>query len=92
MSKHTPGPWVVDAVQYGYIITAKGGAYDIAVVRDIGNEDNKANARLIAAAPELLELLQYLMEIRDHCFIPNDGNWWDNKTRAVIAKATGENK
>ena len=40
----------------------------------------------------LLEVLQDLMEIRDQCFIPNHGNWWENKARAAIAKATGENK
>ena len=83
MSKHTPGPWVVDAAQYGYIITAKGGAYDIAVVRDIGNEDNKANARLIAAAPELLAALKRATDLLaryDH-----DDAW--RQARAAIAEA-----
>ena len=51
----TPGPW--EAGQYGnsIIVTAKDRQYDVAVVRNIGREDNAANARLIAAAPELLE-------------------------------------
>jgi hypothetical protein len=43
----------MEAAHRGYIITANG-FYDVAVVRDIGNEGNRANARLIAAAPDLL--------------------------------------
>ena len=84
MSKYTSGPWVVDAAQYGYIITAKGGAYDIAVVRDIGNEDNKANARLIAAAPELLAALKRATDLLSR--YDHDDAW--RQGRAAIAKAT----
>jgi hypothetical protein len=50
MTKHTPGPWVIDA--YGDV-TANGE--DVAhVVGHYGEEENSANARLIAAAPDLL--------------------------------------
>ena len=54
-AKHTQGSWNVVTMDRGFIITAKDGQYDVAVVRNIGNEDNAANARVIAAAPELLE-------------------------------------
>lgn len=50
---HTPGPWEAEAAQRGFIISALNRAYDIAVIRDIGNLDNRANARLIAAAPTM---------------------------------------
>ena len=65
MSKHTPGPWAILSESRGAIVTARDGCYDVAIVRDIGNEDNKANARLIAAAPELLQALADLLEAAD---------------------------
>ena len=59
---HTKGPWSAIEAQRGFIVTAIDGFYDIAVVRNMGNEDNKANARLIAAAPDLLEALQHAVD------------------------------
>jgi len=72
VSAHTPGPWVVDyALSYGHIKTLgyqseRGSTptvarYDIKGV-SIGIDEQQANARLIAAAPELLEALQNLIE------------------------------
>lgn len=57
MSKHTPGPWVADGAQIfksntegdTNIAQANGFRFD--------RETVEANARLLAAAPELLELL-----------------------------------
>lgn len=49
MSNHTETPWAFVSGHHGYIITAKDGAYDVAVVRNIGNEDNLANAERIVA-------------------------------------------
>ena len=56
MSNHTPGPWVAEPVQGGISITGHMGAH----VARIGYRDNAAHAdaRLIAAAPELLEALR----------------------------------
>ncbi len=88
-AKHTPWPWNVEAAQRGFIVTALNGQYDIAVVRNIGVQDNKANAQLIAAAPELLEALKELSaeEWRDD----NDPilDRARSKARAAIAKAEG---
>ncbi len=56
-TKHTPGPWKVDGDTY---ITAH--SLIIAHCKQNGSlklEDAQANARLIAAAPELLEALEY---------------------------------
>lgn len=87
--QYTQGPWNVEAAQRGFIVTALNGQYDIAVVRNIGEQDNKANAHLIAAAPELLEALKELAteEWRD-----DDDPILDRarcKARAAIAKAEG---
>lgn len=65
-SKHTPGPWDLGVNSYnaetraeGDVLVKKTGkriAYTGSVHTD--REVNKANARLIAAAPELLEALE----------------------------------
>lgn len=92
MTTHTPGPWEarpdsenafsawsVYAVndQNGYICTTSGNA--------------KADARLIAAAPDLLEALREIAELPVSREMQMYG---DNKAadiaRAVIAKATGK--
>jgi hypothetical protein len=58
----------------------------LAEVRDCGSGDVQANARLIAAAPDLLEAL--LRVLRD---VASDGlDGWEDQARAAIAKATGE--
>lgn len=80
MSKHTPGPW---EVRYEYNVfagkrsVASAGGYasngpdELAIV-----EENKANARLIAAAPAMYEALVELWEA---------GEWvWDEFDDATI--------
>ena len=65
MSKHTPGNWIIDEVEADLVeITAENrfGQVEIATVQlgytgKIGDEQ-RANARLIAAAPEMLEALK----------------------------------
>lgn len=62
-AKFTPGPWVIRVNSYHpgqRTIEEKNspdGHFVIAVV-DAGDEREKANARLIACAPELLEALK----------------------------------
>ncbi len=61
MSEHTPGPWAVDEAENG--VTARGGEDMIADcdrLNGLSFEVSRANARLIAAAPELLEALERL--------------------------------
>lgn len=67
MSKHTPGPWAVDADAYPIFIYSESETWPL--IDELGNEegckgafiantgDNKANARLIAAAPTILQEL-----------------------------------
>ena len=60
MSKHTPGPWKVTPSNqtsgWGVCIEAPGRI--IAKLTGRKKNDKEANARLIAAAPELLEALE----------------------------------
>ena len=89
--KHTPGPWTVTADGAGwYIECAPERGHSVAyIMAEIGEEDpdtsddeKEANARLIAAAPDLLEALQMLLEF------PNTGPA-TSAAREAITKATG---
>jgi hypothetical protein len=80
MSKHTPGPWHTAGEQGVQIRSAKD---QIAKVWTMRGNEWKANARLIAAAPELLEACKVALGIigfgAEH-----------DQISAAIAKATGE--
>ena len=83
---HTPGPWTASehgayADYNGNSTIILGDDLRIAVVLGSDNEETNANARLIAAAPDLLEALEALLE--------GDFNVAE-KARAAIAKAKGE--
>ena len=92
--KHTPGPWKSVDIQKGYLITNSDESYDIAVVRNIGQHDNQANARLIAAAPELMEALYQLIDAADCSDDIQFGTLSTTFVRDIaikaINKATGE--
>lgn len=63
MSGHTPGPWFTHEVKHGDHWVGNDEA-DIATVEGFGPDlaaESAANARLIAAAPELLEALESLL-------------------------------
>lgn len=63
-AKHTPGPWKVDK----NMIRAVDPLTSIACICDVawplGNRQEcpEANAHLIAAAPEMLDALEYLLK------------------------------
>lgn len=91
-TKHTPGPWMFDATLKGD--GSFGGSYIVSnnakrtwPLAEVYREDN---ARLIAAAPELLEALKAL--VADLKPYMGQGRM-DDKIRnaiAAIAKAMGE--
>ena len=92
MSKHTPGPWKV--ADY-LVVTSKGTVYTFE------NETTKAgelraNARLIAGAPETLAALEALVEVAQHQLSQRaDHEGLTNcdtlaGARAAIRKAKGE--
>lgn len=99
--KHTPGPWVTlpEECDKPYVRirgTRLGERYKIVNVltpayegfAERETEETRANARLIAAAPELLEALETILEMCDG-YVPNTSKVvWAN-ARAAIAKATG---
>jgi hypothetical protein len=108
MSKHTPGPWFVTGNMTLYVEARIGGGLvqEVAAVgpteADSGyGPQQRANADLIAAAPDLLEALtQCRAELLAMIDMHNqqdedDGSWlYDYQTvveaDAAIAKARGE--
>lgn len=60
MSDHTPAPWEARYENYAYEIYAEEQPRGIATVACYPAEVEDANARLIAAAPKLLEACLYL--------------------------------
>lgn len=61
-TQHTPGPWRIHGVTKTTILNEEGKEiYDGANYQN-NFEEAKANAKLIAAAPELLEALKNLVE------------------------------
>lgn len=58
MSKHTPGPWA----KYGSIIRDVCGGEDQIANVNVTDDEGQANAKLIAAAPDLLEALEGLLD------------------------------
>lgn len=92
-SSHTPGPWRTGDIYpygaYGEDKPVKFGGQEIARVAATGDESaTVANARLIAAAPELLECLRDFIETVQAV---DPGIYCDaiDEAEAVIAKATG---
>lgn len=59
--KGTPGPYIKN----GTSIMGNGKMELVAVVYGFDTEERKANAHLIAAAPDLLEALQNLVQLKE---------------------------
>ena len=89
MSKHTPGPWrtfnVADVFPDDGDTEGGRQIADCAVGELIGFHEAAANARLIAAAPDLLEALKDMVLYCD--MFPNAP--YHVKAKAAIAKAEG---
>ena len=88
ISKHTPGPWDMDEGDYG-IYQIETSDQIAEVFSHHPDEELKANARLIAAAPELLEALRELLEYDGGAFCVCDDPYAMDRARAAIAKAEG---
>ena len=103
--KHTPGPWIVkkniDGIYAGTMsLVATESSGEIVGPRQLRYQAVgcvEANARLIAAAPDLLEALSKLTEMYCQMVHSGDcGNWNPEddieiqEARAAIAKATGK--
>lgn len=93
--KHTPGPWTNhNDEDHGSLIALEprlesAGSAEIVAILPFGNANREANARLIAAAPDLLQLARQV--------VYGLGNMRENATavllvnqaRDAIAKAEG---
>lgn len=93
-TKHTPGPW--KTIEHGWSQTgiyADGAQIAIIDIYDEATEENQneleartaANARLIAAAPDLLDALKTVVEFYSYAELGPIA-----AAREVISKATGE--
>lgn len=96
-TQHTPGPWRYEKANPSpttgeHLIAGAKPGY-LAEIRDCGSGDVSANARLIAAAPDLLACLRQLVKDAD-----DTGEslkvWYAahphlEAAREAIAKATG---
>jgi len=103
MNKHTPGPGEVIHLRHDIVVSTESpnkAKYEEGRYAAIGGFDRSdpghlsealANARLIAAAPDLLEALSRLIEIEDGPGMAVIG--WEGameRAYAAIAKARGE--
>jgi hypothetical protein len=83
--KHTPGPWHV-GLKPGPIVYSEHGEQVANLFEPLIDEkENKANARLIAAAPDLLAALKELCADKYLADPINAGRM--KNARAAIAKA-----
>jgi len=102
-AQHTPGPWTVETTDlYGaYLILEAAQRHEYPADDDAADAvaaEDDANARLIAAAPDLLAALRELVDACAHC----EGGRYFTKggrretcdacsgARAAIRKATEE--
>lgn len=91
MSKHTPGPWVARPDPNACL----PDDWCVGIGDSLANIDKVAvcserDARLIAAAPELLEACQALIAYCDKNPPMGDSLWSVRQIRAAIAKAEGQ--
>lgn len=98
-NEHTPGPW-----KFGHLGTEAfwiGPDYNQTPVAHVDHDmeyardNSRANARLIAAAPELLEALEGLLvfaeDAETKALVGDEGCLWPcEEARAAIAKARGD--
>lgn len=96
MTEHTPGPWREGRDWY-IIENGYGFAVGSAASVHIGKEQCRANARLMAAAPDLLEACRLALPVVEEVAATHAGSPMGaeakvraNTIRAAIRKATGD--
>ena len=88
MTEHTPGPWRVNPLVYMRVNAANSNVARIS--REHGDIEGEANARLIAAAPDLLAACEVALD----AMLAHDFGTLSlcPQLRAAIAKARGGNE
>ena len=96
-TKHTPGPWKVNANvgkrgEIGVVADAAPCVIAHGMSEKHWPEIAQANAQLVAAAPELLEALEHICNLlkANNGRAVADVNGWAAKGRQAIAKARGQ--
>lgn len=95
---HTPGPWKVRyAKNLTALVTPRGemqlslhGVYDGLDPLSVDLHEWKANARLIAQAPRMLEALTFLCDLIDNGHEPLPGCDAVKEARAILRAVKGE--
>lgn len=96
MSQHTPGPWAADFTSSAVRVSAPEGSWICKInwysqLRKAMRDEAEANARLIAAAPDLLAALEVAHHALSH---PTDG-WKDeveNKALPIVSAAIAKTR
>lgn len=92
MSKHTPGPWKLSHTRIQGFRVSDSTGWGVAVV--LKDTNDEANARLIAAAPQMLEALEavapFLHWLDQEQGIHLAGDMLHGNILAVIKAAKGE--
>jgi hypothetical protein len=91
--QHTPGSWRTGDM-FHTVFGPPNGSPSPEVIATLGKHNVKANARLIAAAPELLEELERIAADNERLgYSPREsvsqGDARHERTRAAIRKAKG---
>jgi len=81
--KYTPSPWFIK--NDDGIFSERSGLWVATIHTVCTKEEQSENARLIAAAPELLEALIYAIDNPEFLSLK-----FDKMARAAIAKVKGE--
>lgn len=95
-AKHTPGPWTTDDIDqsdfYRYVIGENKIVCRVRLKGFMGNklEHAEANARLIAAAPDLLDSLSEIFDYAGGADSALHDEYVMDRARAAIAKAEGK--
>ena len=87
--KHTPGPWKLEQDPTEMVLLGNKGEHiaSIPIPADCCLPEDRDNARLITAAPEMLEALRGLVAELESVKVPAPGLI---HAKAAIAKAEGK--
>lgn len=87
-TKHTPSQWYSDEKDEQFVIVRTDNKIIYCIEDYEVNEEDRANARLIAAAPELLEACKSLLhDLKSDPYVLTPKTI--NKARSAINKAEG---
>ena len=90
--KHTPGPWIQGPTDEDWTCSVRDAdGLSVAWCDSFPPEQSHANARLIAAAPEMLTMLKNILEAHNTCGYSNTFSpaGWE-ELKALIEKAEGK--